>query len=317
MRLHTRVPSYCAHANAISGPLELTRRQKVLVWDDEVDIADERLPEIVTTGPSPVHPPPASPRASINTMPVTNEPRRHRSQSTSDFPPPMRRVSTEYSRPVSFSKKFSKIHPATTGVTVLEHMERLDAVEAGLKRLGVEETVFDDDEEVDVGEVSRSKKPAKPRVRTDPSTPEDSTAAAGLLSPSAMSERLPSVPENGDEDARSFTEEDLVAMSKSMSHLEQPQNHTRWTSDHARAERNNLDWMQDPPESPKKRTVIVEVSLLFAERRFMLTTAITAAGDGQYQTFLLMLVMNHGLLHDSHCYVLWGAFMTCILFGLL
>jgi len=238
------------------GPLELTRRQKVLVWDDEIEVTDERLSEITTSGPSPVQPPPASPHASINTMPVPSEPRRTRSQSASDFPPPMRRVSTEYSRPVSFSKKFSRVHPATTGVTVLEHMERLDAVEAGLKRLGVEETVFADDEEVDVGESSRPKKSV---VKYAEEPEDDATAATGLLSPSAMSERLPSVPENGNEDAQSFAEEDLVAMSKSMSHLEQPKNHSRWTSDQGRGERNNLDWMHDDPaESPKKRTAIVE-----------------------------------------------------------
>ncbi|THH27844.1 hypothetical protein EUX98_g6338 [Antrodiella citrinella] len=238
------------------GPLELTRRQKVLVWDDEVEVADERLPEIVAT--SPVHPPPASPHASINTMPMplTTE-RRTRSHSASDFPPPMRRVSTEYSRPVSFSKKFSRVHPATTGVTVLEHMERLDAVEAGLKRLGVEETVFADDEEVDVGESSRPKKPVRRYSEEEPE--DDATVATGLLSPSAMSERLPSVPEDGHEDAQSIAEEDLVAMSKSMSHLEQSKKPSRFTPDQVRSERSNLDWMHDDStENPKKRTVITE-----------------------------------------------------------
>jgi len=49
------------------GPLELTRRQKVLVWDDEVEVTDEELrsgeePDNEEVGP-------ASPHASINTMP--------------------------------------------------------------------------------------------------------------------------------------------------------------------------------------------------------------------------------------------------------
>lgn len=193
-------------------------------------------------------------------MPVRVEPRRTRSQSASDFPPPMRRISSEYSRPVSFSKKFSRVHPATTGVTVLEHMERLDAVEAGLKRLGVEETVVDDQEEVDVGESSRPKLKKPAAKSQEPPVEDDSTEATGLLSPSAMSERLPSVPENGNEDVQSIAEEDLVAMSKSMSHLEQPKNLSRWTSDQGRGDRSNLDWMHiDPPESPKRRSVIVEV----------------------------------------------------------
>jgi len=42
------------------------------------------------------------------------------------------------------------VHRSVTGVTVLEHLERLDAVEASLTRLGTgEDTVIE--EEVDVG----------------------------------------------------------------------------------------------------------------------------------------------------------------------
>ena len=68
-------------------------------------------------------------------------PRRTRSHSHSaEFPPPSRRRSSKAERPIPFSAKFQKVHPGTTGVTVLEHLERLDAVEAGLQRLGVEES---------------------------------------------------------------------------------------------------------------------------------------------------------------------------------
>ncbi|OBZ68177.1 Phosphatidylinositol 4-kinase lsb6 [Grifola frondosa] len=145
------------------GPLELTRRIKVLVWNEEVEISDEVLPEM-TNGAIAQHPA-SSPHASINTMPLPAQPKRKRSQSAShmsDFPPPMRRLSTDLSgvtRPVSFSAKFHRVHPATTGVTVLEHMERLDAVEAGLKRIGVEESA-EEEEEQDVGEVSYAKVPS-------------------------------------------------------------------------------------------------------------------------------------------------------------
>lgn len=232
------------------GPLELTRRQKVLVWDDEVEVTDEMLPQLANgTLPSPQKPA-ASPHASISTMPL---PRHTRSHSTSDFPPPMRRTSSEYSgvpRPVSFATKFSRVHPATTGVTVLEHMERLDAVEAGLKRLGVEDNVIDETEEVDVGEASSSA-PVRPSIPAD--APED------MVSPSARSDHLPAVPE--DALSASMTEEDLIAMSKSTSHLEiSPSGrHTRWPSSGGRPDRPSLDWMHiESAESPKPRTVIVE-----------------------------------------------------------
>lgn len=239
----------------------------MLVWDEEVELTGEDLLEMAEGGQS-NQLPLASPTASINTVPLpATEPRQHRSHSSSDFPPPMRRVSTEYSgvsRPVSFSAKFSRVHPATTGVTVLEHMERLDAVEAGLKRLGVEETVFEDDEEeVDVGEAIPKSRKQLPKDQVA----EASTSTSGnLLSPPPVLERLPSVPEdeNADTLAASVTEEDLVMMSKSMSYIDpRPPLHTRWSSQGGRQEeRPNLDWMHiDSADSPKKRTVIVEVSL--------------------------------------------------------
>ena len=51
---------------------------------------------------------------------------------------------------------YSKVHPGTTGAAVLEQMERLDAVEASLKKLGggvgSEDDSEDVDREVDMGE---------------------------------------------------------------------------------------------------------------------------------------------------------------------
>ena len=203
-------------------------------------------------------------------MPLPRESRRTRSQGASDFPPPpMRRVSmdmTGVSRPVSFAAKFSKVHPATTGVTVLEHMERLDAVEAGLKRLEVEEEPTVEDEEIDVGESSQPRPrrasdatgPPLADIGPDPASAPPMATHTALLTPPPILQRLPSVPE--DDDQQSIGEEDLVAMSKSMSHIESGHGlHTRFAS-MSGSERNNLDWMQiDNLESPKKRMVIVEV----------------------------------------------------------
>lgn len=230
----------------------------MLVWDDEIELTEENTPAILD-GPGPSRLSPRTPNSAIAAVlaPVT-EPRPRRSHSVSDFPPPpMRRVSSEFAgamRPVSFSAKFSRVHPATTGVTVLEHMERLDAVEASLKRIGIEEDAVDE-EEVDVGTM-RSKPPKKQRPAGPP------------LSPSATSERLPALLEDDiaaeegapTEDGGSVNEEDLVAMSKSMPHLEQspPLMHARWTS---HDERHHLDWM-DAASSSKKRMVIAEVRLL-------------------------------------------------------
>ncbi|KAI0645541.1 phosphatidylinositol 3 and 4-kinase-domain-containing protein [Trametes meyenii] len=272
--------------HADEGPLELTRRTKVLVWDDEVPVSEDMLPDLLHEPEPSVQAPALSPQASIATMPLPAQPKRARSQSISGFPPPMRRVSTDMtglSRPVSFSAKFQRVHPATTGVTVLEHMERLDAVEAGLKRLGVDDAAIEDEqeqEEVDVGESSSSVRtiPQVPRVPS--SAPPTQTlfgsppllqepaadGSAAMLSPSAHSERLPAVPEGEDpmSMSMSFAEEDLVAMSKSTTLIEAPHSalHTRFQSyhgSHSREERLNLDWMQaESTESPKTKTVIVE-----------------------------------------------------------
>ena len=264
----------------------MTRRTKVLVWDDEIPVTEDMLPELSNGSSShSTQVPPISPHASIASMPLPTQPRRTRSQSISGFPPPIRRMSTDMtgiSRPVSFSAKFQRVHPATTGVTVLEHMERLDAVEAGLKRLGVEDNVIDDDdEEVDVGESSSSSRPriqipsSAPPTQTTFSSPpisrEPSGEGGNLLSPSAGTERLPAVPEGEDGEgydalAMSFAEEDLVAMSKSTSQIEAPHStlHTRFGSyqNQPREERPSLEWMQgDSVDSPKTRTMIVEVGI--------------------------------------------------------
>lgn len=221
-----------------TGPLELTRRTKVLVWDEEMEVPEEVIHDMPT---GPVGP--GSPQPSIHTVPL---PRRTRSQSTGgEFPPPMRRTSTDATgapRPVPFAAKFQRVHPGTTGVTVLEHLERLDAVEASLQRLGVDET-----EEVDVGEFATQ----NPRPTSQPETPSSAVPPTSPFSPPGSP--LPAVQEVPS--ARSsIDEEDLVALSKSTSHVE---------GQHPFGQRGTLssagmDWIQSA-DTPPKRTVISEV----------------------------------------------------------
>ncbi|KAG2015534.1 phosphatidyl inositol kinase [Coprinopsis cinerea AmutBmut pab1-1] len=220
----------------LSGPLELTRRIKVLVWDEEVEVAelDNAANEV-----------PASPTMSISSVPI---PKRSRSQSYGEFPPPMRRTSTDASgapRPVPFAAKFQRIHPGTTGVTVLEHLERLDAVEASLQRLGV------DEEEVDMGVASAPL----------PSRPSHQRSLSGL-GPSPFSppgSPLATVPEGSGSTSRrsstsSIDEEDLVAMSKSTSHVEGGYPFSRNIGTISTA---GLEWIS-PEDEPAKRTMIAE-----------------------------------------------------------
>jgi phosphatidylinositol 4-kinase type 2 len=233
------------------GPLELTRRQKVLVWDDEVEVQEEIIHDTETDAEA--NPP--SPRMSVNSVPIPQRPRSH--STTGEFPPPMRRTSTDASglpRPVPFAAKFQRIHPGTTGVTILEHLERLDAVEASLQRLGV------DEEEVDVGEAIQPRSlPITGGSHRDMFGASPSTAP-NVTSPfSPPGSPLPTVPE-APSSASSILEEDLAAMSKSTSHVEGLRHSfTRDRRDTIRT--SNIDWIQPPSES-NKRTVIVEVGFL-------------------------------------------------------
>ncbi|KAG6810974.1 hypothetical protein H0H92_009557 [Tricholoma furcatifolium] len=216
------------------GPLELTRRKKALVWDDELEISEEIVESQVSNGPAP-----PSPKPSVTSVPP---PRRARSQSSGgEFPPPIRRMSTDASgfpRPVSFATKFQRVHPGTTGVTVLEHLERLDAVEASLQRLGVEET-----QEVDVGVVATA------RSAPIPNTASASTSNLPTSPFSPPGSPLPTVPEVSS-CASSIAEEDLAAMSKSMSYVESSPSHNGH-----RENARGLEWIQ---ELPRKRMVIAE-----------------------------------------------------------
>jgi phosphatidylinositol 4-kinase type 2 len=191
-------------------------------------------------------------------------PRRTRSQSASDgFPPPIRRASTEASRPVPFSAKFQKVHQSVTGVTVLEHLERLDAVEASLKRLGGgEDTVIEEEEEeeVDVGVLT------KPTSVHEISFALADPAISQLTPPG--SPPLATVPECMTLE-NSITEDDIVGLSKSMSYAEGSfAGQARWANMHEAQQEGsqNLDWMQTADMQPEaqKRTVIVEVGIVLS-----------------------------------------------------
>jgi phosphatidylinositol 4-kinase type 2 len=245
------------------GPLELTRRTRILVWDDEVEVAaEDSLQDICE--------PPRSPTFSVPTS------RTKRSfSSAGDFPPPPTMRRTEGGpRPVPFVAKFQRVHPGTTGVTVLEHLERLDAVEASLKRLGADDSVIEEEEEEeDVAESQRKRTTPLPPTATVATTANDGARAptSPRISTSqfpslANSEVLPPVPENDSASLLSEgDEEDLVAMSKSTSHVEfSPRySHGRWASNvenHIEPRGGALDWMNSVDGEPLKRTVIVEVS---------------------------------------------------------
>lgn len=247
------------------GPLELTRRTKALVWNDELELDEDAISQIMHSPHS------ASPQPSINTLPlpVTLPYKRSRSQSnsSSDFPPPMRRVSSEQPgsmRPVPFSAKFQRVHPGTTGVTVLEHLERLDAVEASLERLAVEDGTEEIEE--DVGESSSTPRPiAAPSILA---LSESALIASSSAPSRAGAPELPPVPEADSPTPSTVMEEheeDVVALSKSLSHLDTGPlsgklHHGRGVSSHsAQAANRTLDWMQDEPA--KKRVVISEVRM--------------------------------------------------------
>jgi len=179
-------------------------------------------------------------------------------------------MSSDYTgslRPVPFSAKFQRVHPGTTGVTVLEHMERLDAVEASLERLGIE-NVAEEEIEEDVGESSSSSAPRPIAVANGLALAESALIASSSAPSRGGAPELTPVPEADSPTPSMLTEgheeeEDVVALSKSLSHLDTrplsaSAQHGRGTSSHsAQATRRMLDWMQEEPT--RKRTVVSEV----------------------------------------------------------
>jgi hypothetical protein len=166
-------------------------------------------------------------------------------------------------RPVPFSAKFQRVHPGTTGVTVLEHLERLDAVEASLERLAAENETEEIEE--DVGECSSAPRPISAANRLALS---ESALVASSSAPSrAGAPELAPVPETDSPTPSTLIEEheeDVVALSKSLSHLDTgPLSaglHVRGMSSYsAHVANRTLDWMQEEPA--KKRVMISEVRM--------------------------------------------------------
>jgi len=142
-------------------------------------------------------------------------------------------------------------------VTVLEHLERLDAVEASLERLAAENETEEIEE--DVGECSSAPRPISAANRLALS---ESALVASSSAPSrAGAPELAPVPEADSPTPSTLIEEheeDVVALSKSLSHLDTGPLHVRGTSSYsAHTPNRTLDWMQDEPA--KKRVMISEV----------------------------------------------------------
>lgn len=251
--------------------MELTRRQKVLIWDDEVEIAEKDdstnallSPTIIATNLS------DNRRRSISERRV-----RSHSFGSFPFPPPLRRSTTDSeagpgSRPVPFAGKFQKINPGASGVRVLEHMERLDEVERGLKKLGMEETVVDEvEEEQDVGLVP-SEQPPAPAVATkktgdlidgdlgDGESEHNYEALAASTISAPMLSGYASDEEGEAGDHVSLPDDEGRRETRSL------MSHTRATSDDAR--HRGFEWSrfrrarQEP--GAKTRTVIAEVRVI-------------------------------------------------------
>ena len=275
------------------GPLELTRRQKVLVWNDEL----ESTHEIFKTEDEDHHETedpfeddedrPSSPHASISTMPLPAPPARlsfsrpRLQRVAPGFPSRRSADFLNFTRPVSFSTTYSKVHPGTTGVAVLEQMERLDAVEASLKKLGGGvggDNSEDADREVDVAEsptpagTRNNKQPAlisapgrtsrsssRTHSNDDGVPPMMIASFSGPFSTGATPDGLPAVVEEApSSNGSDVGDEDFAQMSRSMSYMDaRPSFHSRWVSQDGN--RPRLDWIIDEGETSKPKMVIVEV----------------------------------------------------------
>ncbi|KAF8577744.1 hypothetical protein K439DRAFT_1639431 [Ramaria rubella] len=250
------------------GPLELTRRQKVLVWDDEVEISEGGTSSDPTRSLAILPIKPQTPNG--HGVPQTRSERRVRSRSIGafPFPPPMRRSTTDSTagsgtRPVPFAGKFQKINPGASGVTVLEHMERLDEVERGLKKLGMEEVVVEEEEEEeeDVGV-------AKDRAQGANLLDSNLDDAESEQQPEASDQQLEALASStisapmlsgyiSDDETDAGDHRDVHESLQST----RPGTHARTASDQGRG-RRSLDWVRrirrTPEPSVNKRTVIVE-----------------------------------------------------------
>ncbi|EUC64091.1 phosphatidylinositol 3- and 4-kinase [Rhizoctonia solani AG-3 Rhs1AP] len=118
---------------SLKRPLELTRRIKVLVWDDEVEVMSEAtdtddggaIPPATRPSPKSPRSPIASPIRQVISPLSFAIPRRQRRRSISDFPPSRPRA------PIPFTQAIGASNGATSGVAMLAQLEKLDKVSGG------------------------------------------------------------------------------------------------------------------------------------------------------------------------------------------
>jgi len=242
------------------GPLELTRRVKVLVWDEEIGVSEDfNVADILgpvsadAAGPSRPATKPSGPPSAFGSRPPGQRMRSASGGAAAlgdfPFPPPIHRASTDITgvaRPVPFASKVSRVNPGATGVSVLEHMEKLDKVEAGLKRLGVEEEVlFEQDEEQ---EQEREREEGEGEGEEDDDLPE-------------MSMSTPTLPPRPHGRSSGHSKRHSEDHGRSSSHLQ-------WASQTSEERRGgrSLDWRRGSISdagslhAPRKKVVIAEVS---------------------------------------------------------
>jgi hypothetical protein len=237
----------------------------VLVWDDEVEVTPENIEEL--TSPTAAARPGGAHQRVPSAMSLPGG--RRRSVSFGRAPaPPLHRLSTDSARPrpVPFARSRSAVHPATTGVAVLEQMEQLDAVERRLQRLGPAGPA--EPEESDVGDAGPPRPP--PAAAASPGSPR--SPRSPRLPPVAELVPVEDAADSGEhrdehEDGDADDDEvDLAALSKSTSQLEIPSSrfHARWTSAGDAPPHFQPFDMFGPTEgeSPKRKIAVVEVSCL-------------------------------------------------------
>ena len=242
----------------------------MLVWDDEIEITDDDDPSDPSLPVARPAPTPLTPNERIDTPPRSERRVRSRSIGSFPFPPPMRRSTTESAvgpgtRPVPFANKFQKINPGASGVTVLAHMERLDEVERGLKKLGMEEAVVEEEEveEDDVGMTATDRAQeanSGDLIDQDVGDAESDQQLEALASSTISAPMLSGYKANDESEAGDYSQP-----FETQQEAQGRRSHDRAASE--QGGRRSLDWLRPrhgADSSTKKRTVIVEVCFLTA-----------------------------------------------------
>ena len=145
--------------------------------------------------------------------------------------------------------KFPRIHPGASGVAVLEHLERLDAVEAGLQRLGSPRGDVIEEEEGEAEEDNGNGATGEGAERTEDSNlPVEPEPGTGSGDPGSPSEGMGRVEEEGES----------MDMSMSLPFLGRP------AAGLGQRDRRSFDWLPGGTgtDAPRRKTVIVEVCVV-------------------------------------------------------